>query len=80
MKNINVEYDMDKNDLDIILRDIVKENKKKPSLAFIVENYPTLLSILCFSLIFVCLCLSTHRLALGTRAEVVQRRPIEGVF
>jgi hypothetical protein len=45
MKNINVEYDMDENDLDIILRDIVKENKKKPTLAYIFENYSNLLSV-----------------------------------
>jgi len=45
MKNINVEYDMDENDLDIILRDIVKENKKKPTLAYIFENYNNLLSV-----------------------------------
>ena len=45
MKNINVEYDMDENDLDIILKDIVKEHKKKPSLAYIFENYSQLLSV-----------------------------------
>lgn len=45
MKNINVEYDMDENDLDIILRDIVKEHKGKPSLAYIFENYSNLLSV-----------------------------------
>jgi len=45
MKNINIEYDMDENDLDIILRDIVKENKKKPTLAYIFENYSNLLSV-----------------------------------
>ena len=45
MKNINIEYDMDENDLDIILRDIVKENKKKPTLAYIFENYNNLLSV-----------------------------------
>ena len=45
MKNINVEYDMDENDLDIILKDIVKEHKKKPSLAYIFENYNQLLSV-----------------------------------
>jgi len=45
MKNINVEYDMDENDLNIILKDIVKEHKKKPSLAYIFENYNQLLSV-----------------------------------
>lgn len=45
MKNINIEYDMDENDLDIILKDIVKEHKKKPSLAYIFENYSQLLSV-----------------------------------
>ena len=45
MKNINIEYDMDENDLDIILKDIVKEHKKKPSLAYIFENYNQLLSV-----------------------------------
>lgn len=55
MKNINVEYDMDKNDLDILLQDIVDEHKKKPSLAFIVENYPTLLSIFNINTIQMCL-------------------------
>ena len=45
MKNVNIEYDMDENDLDIILRDIVKEHKKKPSLAYIFENYSQLLSV-----------------------------------
>ena len=45
MKNINVEYDMDENDLNIILKDIVKEHKKKPSLAYIFENYSQLLSV-----------------------------------
>ena len=45
MKNINVEYDMDENDLDIILREITKENKKKPTLAYIFENYTNLLSV-----------------------------------
>ena len=55
MKNINVEYDMDKNDLDILLQDIVDEHKKKPSLAFIVENYPALLSIFNINTIQMCL-------------------------
>ena len=55
MKNINVEYDMDKNDLDILLQDIVDEHKKKPSLAFIVENYPALLSIFNVNTIQMCL-------------------------
>jgi len=45
MKNVNIEYDMDENDLDIILRDIVKETKKKPTLAYIFENYSQLLSV-----------------------------------
>jgi len=45
MKNVNIEYDMDENDLEIILRDIVKEQKKKPSLAYIFENYSQLLSV-----------------------------------
>ena len=45
MKNINVEYDMDENDLDIILREITKDNKKKPTLAYIFENYTNLLSV-----------------------------------
>jgi len=45
MKNINVEYDMDENDLNIILKDIVKEHNKKPSLAYIFENYSQLLSV-----------------------------------
>ena len=45
MKNINIEYDMDENDLEIILRDIVKEHKKRPSLAYIFENYSQLLSV-----------------------------------
>ena len=45
MKNVNIEYDMDENDLDIILRDIVKEHKKKPTLTYIFENYSQLLSV-----------------------------------
>jgi len=45
MKNVNIEYDMDENDLDIILRDIVKEHKTKPNLAYIFENYSQLLSV-----------------------------------
>lgn len=45
MKNVNIEYDMDENDLEIILRDIVKEHKKKPTLTYIFENYSQLLSV-----------------------------------
>jgi hypothetical protein len=45
MKNINVEYDMDENDLDIILRGIAQDNNKKPSLHYIFENYKQLLSV-----------------------------------
>ena len=45
MKNINVQYDMDENDLDIILREIAQDNNKKPSLQYIFENYKQLLSV-----------------------------------